>query len=160
VFWRTTLASLHNANYLICQQTFHIYRLWINFSIGTKGQSFTYGELTYHPYRQTVFWRATLSSLHNAKYLICQQTFRIYRWWIHFSIGTDGQSLFNDGELTYHPYQRTVFRRATLSSLHNAKYLICLVRASTLIRFVLALLPKLVTRAKFRNISMNCVALK
>ena len=125
MFWRATLASLHNSKYLIRQQTFHIYRWWIHFSIGTDGQSlFTDGELTYHLYRRKVFWRATLASLHNAKYLIFQQTFRIYRWWIHFSIGTDGQSLFNNGELNYHLYQRTVFWRATLASLYNANYLI------------------------------------
>jgi hypothetical protein len=104
------LSLSHNANYLIHQQTFQIYRWWIHFSIGTDGQSlFTDGELAYHQYRWyrwTVFWRATLASLTNANYLIHQQTFQSYRWWIHFSIGTDGQSLFTDGELAYHRYRR------------------------------------------------------
>ena len=68
-------------------------------------------------YRRTVFWRATLCHCNNANYLIHQRTLQIYRWLIHFSIGTGGQSLFTDGELAYHRYRRyrrTVFWRATL----------------------------------------------
>ena len=95
-FWRATLCP-HNANYLICQLTFHIYRWWIHFCIGADGQYlFTDGELA--------FWMVTLCP-HNANYLICQRTFHIYRWWIHFSVGTDGEYLFTDGELAYHRYQ-------------------------------------------------------
>ena len=48
-------------------------------TIGTAGNSFL------HPY----WWR------------ICHN-----RWWIQFSIGTDGQYLFTDGELPYHRYRR------------------------------------------------------
>ena len=73
----------------------------------TDGQYlFTDGELAYHRYRRTRFWRATLClRARNVNYLICQRTFHIYRWWIHFFIGTDGEYLFTDGELAYHRYQ-------------------------------------------------------
>jgi hypothetical protein len=75
-------------------------------SCASHGQSlFTDGELAYHRYRRyrrTVFWRATLCHRNNANYLIHQRNLQIYRWRIHLSIGTDGQSLFTDGELAYH----------------------------------------------------------
>ena len=51
----------------------------------------------------------------------------IYRSCIHFSIGTDGQCRFTDGELVYHlyrPYRWTRFWRATLCPCNNANYLI------------------------------------
>jgi hypothetical protein len=37
-----------------------------------------------------VFWTATLFHRNNANYLIHQRNLQIYRWCIHFSIGTDG----------------------------------------------------------------------
>ena len=51
----------------------------------------------------------------------------IYRSRIHFSIGTDGQCRFTDGELVYHqyrPYRWTRFLRATLCPCNNANYII------------------------------------
>ena len=129
MFWRATSASLDNAHQLTCQRTLQIYRWWIHFSIGTEGQSlFSDGELPchrYRRYRRTVFWRATSASLDNAHQFTCQRTLQIYRWWIHLSIGTGGQSLFTDGELPYHRYRRTVFWRATLCHRNNANYLNC-----------------------------------
>jgi hypothetical protein len=115
--------------YVIRQRIFLFYQLWINFSISTDGQSlFTDSELAFHRYWRTVIWRATLCHRNNANYLIIhQRTVQIYRWWIHFYIGNDGQSLFTDGELAYHRYRRyggTAFWRATLCLLTNANYLI------------------------------------
>ena len=51
----------------------------------------------------------------------------IYRSRIHFSIGTDGQCRFTDGELVYHryrPYRWTRFLGATLCPCNNANYII------------------------------------
>ena len=51
----------------------------------------------------------------------------IYRSRIHFSIGTDGQCRFTDGELVYHryrPYRWTRFLGATLCTCNNANYII------------------------------------
>ena len=51
----------------------------------------------------------------------------IYRSCIHFSIGTDGQCRFTDGELVYHlyrPYRWTRFLGATLCPCNNANYII------------------------------------
>ena len=136
-FSRPTLCP-RNANYFICQRTFHICRWWIHFSIGTDGEYlFTDGELAYHRYRRTGFWRATLCP-GIANYLIPQRTLNICRWWIHISIGTDGEYLFTDGELTYHRYRRTEFWRATFCS-RNANYLIPMQRKFNSNNFYLVL---------------------
>ena len=87
----------------------HIYRSCIHFSIRTDGQCrFTDGELVYHryrPYRWTRFFGATLCPCNNANYLIHERILHIYRSCIHFSIRTDGQLRFTDGELVYHRYR-------------------------------------------------------
>ena len=54
----------------------------------------------YHPYRRyrwTRFLRATSCPWNNANYLFHQRIKYIHRWCIHFSIGTDGQPRFTDG---------------------------------------------------------------
>ena len=92
--------------------------------------SITDGKLVYHryrPYRWTRFWRATLCPCNNANYLIHERILHIYRSCIHFSIRTDGQLRFTDGELVYHwyrPYRWTRFLGATLCPCNNANYLI------------------------------------
>ena len=87
----------------------HIYRSSIHFSIGTDGQCrFTDGELVYHlyrPYRWTRFLGATLCPCNNANDLIHERILHIYRSCIHFSIRTDGQLRFTDGQLVYHRYR-------------------------------------------------------
>ena len=104
-----TLCPCNNANYLIHERILHIYRSCIHFSIRTDRQlRFTDGELVYHryrPYRWTRFWRATLCPCNNANYLIHERILHIYRSCIHFSIPTDGQLRFTDGELVYHRYR-------------------------------------------------------
>ena len=58
------------------------------------------------------FLGATLCPCNNANYLIHERILHIYRSCIHFSIRTDGQLRFTDGELVYHryrPYRRTRF---------------------------------------------------
>ena len=71
------------------------------------------------------FWGATLCN--NANYLIHERILHIYRSSIHFSIRTDGQLRFTDGQLVYHryrPYRWTRFLGATLCPCNNANYLI------------------------------------
>ena len=73
------------------------------------------------------FWGATLCPCNNANYLIHERILHIYRSCIHFSIRTDGQLRFTDGELVYHryrPYRWTRFLGATLCPCNNANYLI------------------------------------
>ena len=73
------------------------------------------------------FWGATLCPCNNANYLIHQRILHIYRSCIHFSIRTDGQLRFTDGQLVYHryrPYRWTRFLGATLCPCNNAKYII------------------------------------
>ena len=73
------------------------------------------------------FWGATLCPCNNANYLIHERILHIYRSCIHFSIRTDGQLRFTDGQLVYHryrPYRRTRFLGATLCPCNNANYLI------------------------------------
>ena len=130
-FLGATLCPCNNANYLIHERILHIYRSCIHFSIRTDGQlRFTDGELVYHryrPYRWTRFLGATLCSCNNANYLIHERILHIYRSCIHFSIRTDGQLRFTDGELVYHryrPYRWTRFLGATLCPCNNANYLI------------------------------------
>ena len=98
-----TLCPCNNANYLIHERILHIYRSCIHFSIRTDGQlRFTDGELVYHlyrPYRWTRFLGATLCPCNSANYLIHERILHIYRSCIHFSIRTDGQLRFTDGEL-------------------------------------------------------------
>ena len=128
-FWGATLCN--NANYLIHERILHIYRSSIHFSIRTDGQlRFTDGQLVYHryrPYRWTRFLGATLCPCNNANYLIHERILHIYRSSIHFSIRTDGQLRFTDGQLVYHryrPYRWTRFLGATLCPCNNANYLI------------------------------------
>ena len=109
----------------------HIYRSCIHFSIGTDGQCrFTDGELVYHlyrPYRWTRFLGATLCPCNNANYIIHERILHIYRSCINFSIRTDGQLRFTDGQLVYHryrPYRWTRFLGATLCPCNNANYFI------------------------------------
>ena len=74
-----------------------------------------------------VFWGLTLCPCNNANYLIHERILHIYRSRIHFSIRTDGQLRFTDGELVYHryrPYRWTRFLGATLCPCNNANYLI------------------------------------
>ena len=108
-FLGATLCPCNNANYLIHERILHIYRSCIHFSIRTDGQlRFTHGELVYHryrPYRWTRFLGATLCPCNNANYLIHERILHIYRSCIHFSIRTDGQLRFTDGELVYHRYR-------------------------------------------------------
>ena len=128
-FWGATLCPCNNANYLIHERILHIYRSCIHFSIRTDGQlRFTDGQLVYHryrPYRWTRFLGATLCPCNNANYLIHERILHIYRSCIHFSIRTDGQLRFTDGQLVYHryrPYRWTRFLGATLCPCNNAKY--------------------------------------
>ena len=130
-FWGATLCPCNNANYLIHERILHIYRSCIHFSIPTDGQlRFTDGELVYHryrPYRWTRFLGATLCPCNNANYLIHERILHIYRSCIHFSIRTDGQLRFTDGQLVYHlyrPYRWTRFLGSTLCPCNNANYLI------------------------------------
>ena len=130
-FWGATLCPCNNANYLIHERILHIYRSCIHLSIRTDGQlRFTDGELVYHryrPYRWTRFLGATLCPCNNANYLIHERILYIYRSCIHFSIRTDGQLRFTDGQLVYHlyrPYRWTRFFGATLCPCNNANYLI------------------------------------
>ena len=51
------------------------------------------------------FLGATLCPCNNANYLIHERILHIYRSCIHFSIRTDGQLRFTDGELVYHRYR-------------------------------------------------------
>ena len=70
---------------------------------------------------------ATLCPCNNANYLIHEGILHIYRSCIHFSIRTDGQLRFTDGQLVYHryrPYRWTRFLGATLCPCNNANYLI------------------------------------
>ena len=70
---------------------------------------------------------ATLCPCNNANYLIHERILHIYRSCIHFSIRTDGQLRFTDGQLVYHryqPYRWTRFLGATLCPCNNANYLI------------------------------------
>ena len=115
-FWGATLCPWNNANYLIHERILHIYRSCIHFSIRTDGQlRLTDGELVYHryrPYRWTRFLGATLCPCNNANYLIHERILHIYQSCIHFSIRTDGQLRFTDGQLVYHlyrPYRWTRF---------------------------------------------------
>ena len=115
-FLGATLCPCNNANYLIHERILHIYRSCIHFSIRTDGQlRFTDGQLVYHlyrPYRWTRFLGATLCPCNNANYLIHERILYIYRSCIHFSIRTDGQLRFTDGQLVYHlyrPYRWTRF---------------------------------------------------
>ena len=58
------------------------------------------------------FWGATLCPCNNPNYLIHERILYIYRSCIHFSIRTDGQLRFTDGQLVYHlyrPYRWTRF---------------------------------------------------
>ena len=48
------------------------------------------------------FWGATLCPSNNANYLIHERILHIYRSCIQFSIRTDGQLRFTDGQLIYH----------------------------------------------------------
>ena len=73
------------------------------------------------------FWGATLCPCNNANYLIHERIFHICRPCIHFSIRTDGQLRFTDGQLVYYlyrPYPWTRFLGATLCPCNNANYLI------------------------------------
>ena len=73
------------------------------------------------------FWGATLCPCNNANYLIHERILHIYRSCIHFSIRTDGQLRFTDGQLVYdryRPYRWTRFLGATLCPCKNANYLI------------------------------------
>ena len=73
------------------------------------------------------FWGATLCPCNNANYLIHERILHIYRSSIHFSIRTDGQLRFTDGQLVYHryrPYRWTRFLGATSCPCNNANYLI------------------------------------
>ena len=130
-FLGATLCPCNNANYLIHERILHIYRSCIHFSIRIDGQlRFTDGQLVYHrnrPYRWTRFLGATLCPCNNANYLIHERILHIYRSSIHFSIRTDGQLRFTDGQLVYHryrPYRWTRFLGATLCPCNNANYLI------------------------------------
>ena len=130
-FLRAILCPCNNANYLIHERIFHIYRSCIHLSIRTDGQlRFTDGELVYNryrPYRWTRFLGATLCPCNNANYLIHERILHIYRSCIHFSIRTDGQLRFTDGKLVYHLYRPcrwTRFLGATLCPCNNANYLI------------------------------------
>ena len=72
-------------------------------------------------------WGATLCPCNNANYLIHERILHIYRSSIHFSIRTDGQLRFTDGQLVYHryrPYRWTRFLGATSCPCNNANYLI------------------------------------
>ena len=83
-------------------------RVFISPSVPTDNFRFTDGELVYHryrPYRWTRFLGATLCPCNNANYLIHERILHIYRSCIHFSIRTDGQLRFTDGELVYHRYR-------------------------------------------------------
>ena len=51
------------------------------------------------------FWGATSCPCNNANYLIHERILHIYRSCIHFSIRTDGQLRFTDGQLVYHRYR-------------------------------------------------------
>ena len=115
-FLGATLCPCNNANYLIHERILYIYRSCIHFSIRTDGQlRFTDGQLVYHlyrPYRWTRFLGATLCPCNNANYLIHERILHIYRSCIHFSIRTDGELRFTDGQLVYHlyrPYRWTRF---------------------------------------------------
>ena len=126
-----TLFPCNNANYFIHERILHIYRLCIHFSIRMDGQlRFTDGELVYYlyrPYRWTRFLGSTLCPCNNANYLIHERILHIYRLCIHFSIRTDGQLRFTDGELVYHLYRLyrwTRFLGSTLCPRNNANYLI------------------------------------
>ena len=130
-FWGATLCPCNNANYLIHEGILHIYRSCIHFSIRSDGQlRFTDGQLVYHryrPYRWTRFLGPTLCPCNNANYLIHERILHIYRSCIHFSIRTDGQLRFTDGQLVYHryrPYRWTRFLGATLCPCNNANYFI------------------------------------
>ena len=107
--WSSVIVIRHIANYLIHERILYIYRSCIHFSIRTDGQlRFTDGQLVYHryrPYRWTRFLEATLCPCNNANYLIHERILYIYRSCIHFSIRTDGQLRFTDGQLVYHRYR-------------------------------------------------------
>ena len=104
-------------------------RVFISPSVPTDNFDYD-GELVYHryrPYRWTRFWRATLCPGKNANYLIPERILHIYLSCIHFSIRTDGQLRFTDGELVYHryrPYRWTRFLGSTLCPCNVANYLI------------------------------------
>ena len=108
-FFGATLCPCNNANYLIHERILHIYRSCIHFSIRTDGQlRFTDGQLVYYlyrPYRWTRFLGATSCPCNNANYLIHERILHIYRSCIHFSIRTDGQLWFTDGQLVYYLYR-------------------------------------------------------
>ena len=57
------------------------------------------------------FWGATLCPCNNANYPIHERILHIYRSCIHFSIRTDGQLRFTDGQLVYHLYRPYRWRR-------------------------------------------------
>ena len=60
------------------------------------------------------FWRATLCPCNNANYLIHERILHIYRslpYALVFSIRTDGQLRFTDGQLVYHLYRPYRWRR-------------------------------------------------
>ena len=87
-------------------------------------------EFVYHlyrPYRWTRFLGSTLCPCNNDNYLIHERILHIYRSCIRFSICTDGQLRFTDGEFVYHlyrPYRWTRFLGSTLCPCNNANYLI------------------------------------
>ena len=113
-FLGATLCPCNNANYIIHERILHIYRSCIHFSIGTDGQHlrWTIGLPSVPTVPMDKVLGATLCPGNNANYLIHERILHIYRSCIHFSIRTDGQLRFTDGQLVYHlyrPYRWTRF---------------------------------------------------
>ena len=129
---------LHRYQWWLC-----LHWLWIQFSISADEQhQFTKCELPYHWYRRTVFLKGYLSirqcSMTNFPtdftcLLIVNYLLHLYPWWIclnwwwiQFSIGSNKQYLFTNGELHYHQCQQTVFLdgQCQMTDLPNRLYML------------------------------------
>ena len=96
-FLRATLCPCNNANYLIHERILHIYRSCIHFSIRTDVDNVRFiGWRTGLPSVPTTdgrFFGATLCPCNNTNF-IRERILLIYRSCIHFSIRTDGHSIY------------------------------------------------------------------
>ena len=124
VFGGATLCPCNNANYLIHERILYIYRSCIHSpSVPTDNFDLpmdTWFTICTDRTDGQGFWGATLCPCNNANYLIHERILHIYRSCIHFSIRTDGQLRFTDGQLVYHryrPYRWTRFLGSYLMPL-------------------------------------------